>query len=91
MKTKFMLFNPCTSRDFLPAFNLDGHEIEMVEETRLLGLVLSSDLSWGPNKDSMVERSNKKLWFLICLKNLGESRHYLKEDENYALNLRGSP
>jgi hypothetical protein len=73
-KTKFMLFNPGTSRDFLPAFNLDGHEIEMVEETRLLGLVLSSDLSWGPNTDSIVERSNKKLWFLIRLKNLGASR-----------------
>ena len=54
-----MLFNPGTSRDFLPAFNLDGHEIEMVGETRLLGpeldyLVLSSDLSWGPNTDSIV-------------------------------------
>ena len=76
-KTKFMLFNPCTSKDFLPAFNLDGHEIEMVEETRLLGLVLSSDLSWGPNTDSIVERSSKKLWFIIRLKNLGASRHDL--------------
>ena len=46
----------------------------MVEETRLLGLVIRSDLSWGPNTDSMVERSSKKLWFIVRLKSLGASR-----------------
>ena len=58
-KTKFMLFNPGTSRDFVPLLSLDGNEINMVEETRLLGLVLRSDLSWSSNTDSMVTRCNK--------------------------------
>ena len=43
-KTKFILFNPCISKDFLPNFVLDGHEIQHVDEVRLLGLVLRSDL-----------------------------------------------
>ena len=70
-KTKFILFNPCVSKDFLPNFELDGHEIEHVDEVRLLGLVLRSDLSWCSNTESLVERCNKKLWFLRRLKSLG--------------------
>ena len=72
-KTKFMLFNPGVSRDFIPSLSLDGHDLETVEETRLLGLVLRSDLSWSSNTDSVVSRSNKKLWFLRRLKKLGAS------------------
>ena len=68
-----MLFNPCVSKDFMPSFSLNGHDIETVEETRLLGLVLRSDLSWSANKDSVVTRCNKKLWFLRRLKKLGAS------------------
>ena len=60
-KTKMMLFNPCTSQDFMPSFSLDGHQIETVEETRLLGLVLRSDLSWSANTDSLVTRCNNKI------------------------------
>ena len=47
-KTKLILFNPGTSRDFMPKFVLDnGEELDLVEETRLLGVVLRSDLSWS--------------------------------------------
>ena len=72
-KTKLMLFNPCISKDFVPLLSLDGIEISMVEETRLLGLVLRSDLSWSSNTDNMVTRSNRKLWFIRRLKKLGAS------------------
>ena len=72
-ETKFMVFNPCSSKDFLPKFSLDCQEIVMVEQTRLLGLILRNDLSWGPNTLYMVECANKKLWFLIGLKSLGSN------------------
>ena len=48
-KTKLMLFNPCTSKDFMPDINLNNIRIDLVEETKLLGVVLSSDLSWAAN------------------------------------------
>ena len=35
-KTKLMVFNPCTSIDFQPEWTLGGHELEFVEEMRLL-------------------------------------------------------
>ena len=59
--TKLMLFNPCKSRDFLPIIELDGHELEVVETTKLLGVVLTSDLKWSANTDYIVQRAYKKL------------------------------
>ena len=70
-KTKLMVFNPGVARNFLPEFVLDGHHLDLVEETRLLGVVLRSDLSWSSNTDSIVQRCNSKLWFLRRLKKLG--------------------
>ena len=70
-KTKLMVFNPGVARDFMPDFVLDGHHLDLVEETRLLGVVLRSDLSWSSNTDSIVQRCNSKLWFLRRLKKLG--------------------
>ena len=59
-KTKLMLFNPGISRDFMPKFDLDDTELELVEQTTLLGVVVSSDLSWTPNTDYIVKRAYKK-------------------------------
>ena len=70
-KTKLMVFNPGTARDILPRFNLNGEELEVVEETKLLGLVIRNDLSWHPNTAYLVGRANKKLWTLRRLKKLG--------------------
>ena len=70
-KTKLMVFNPGTARDFLPRFTFNNNELEVVEEIKLLGVVIRSDLSWGPNTEYMVKRANKKLWCLKRLKKLG--------------------
>ena len=70
-KTKLMVFNPGFARDFLPRFTFNGDELEVVEETKLLGIVLRSDLSWSSNTDYMVKRANRKLWCLKRLKRLG--------------------
>ena len=47
--------------------------IELVEHTKLLGLIISSDLSWSMNTDYMVNRCNAKLWVVRKLKKLGAS------------------
>ena len=74
-----MFFNPCQTRDFSPKFELSGQSIEVVEESKLLGIVIRSDLSWSSNTEYMVSRANKKLWFLRRLKALGASHEDLKE------------
>ena len=78
-KTKLMLFNPSKSLDFLPQFNIEGNDIELVDETRLLGITIRSDLSWSAHIDDLVKRCYKKLWILRRLKKLGADLHDLKE------------
>ena len=76
-KTKFMLFNACTSIDFLPSFNLCGAEIELVEEMKLLGLIITSDLKFEKNTEFIVQKAFKRIWMLKRLKNLGASTEQL--------------
>ena len=78
-KTKLMLFNPCTSKDFMPEMVLENKRIELVEQVKLLGVVLSSNLSWSANTDYIVERCYKKMWVLRRLKRLGASHTDLLE------------
>ena len=70
-KTKAMVFNPCTSIDFLPEMVLDNNEIEVVDEIRLLGLIIRSDLKWISNTENMVKKAYKRVWMIRRLKYLG--------------------
>ena len=70
-KTKLMVFNPSITKDFLPHFEVEGTEIELVEQTKLLGVVMTFNLSWTANTDYIVERCNGKLWMIRRLKKLG--------------------
>ena len=56
-----MVFNPGKSRDFLPRFSFNNKELEVVEETKLLGMIMRNDLSWGSNTKYLVKRAHKKL------------------------------
>ena len=70
-KTKVMIFNPCINTDFMPEILVDDHELEVVDEIRLLGLIIRSDLKWISNTTNIVAKANKRLWILRRLSNLG--------------------
>ena len=57
-KTKLMLFNPSRTTNFMPCFNTDGNQIEVVNETRLLWVTVRSDLSWAAHVYDIVKRCN---------------------------------
>ena len=78
-KTKFIVFNPCRTKDFLPEFTIDGHDLEAVDEIRLLGIILRSDMRWTSNTENMICKANKRLWILRRLKNLGACHEDLVE------------
>ena len=78
-KTKVITFNPSTQTDFMPVVILDDHELEVVDEIRLLGLIIRSDLKWTSNTANIVAKANKRLWILRRLSNLGASRSNLIE------------
>ena len=78
-KTKLMLFNPCRVRDFMPEFHVDEARIDLVEETKLLGVIIRSDLSWASNTEYIVKRANSKLWCLRRLKGYGADQDDLMD------------
>ena len=62
-KTKGMPFNFTRKYDFLPNFSLDGIPLEVVYETKLLGITLTSDCRWDNNTKSIVQKDSSRLWF----------------------------
>ena len=78
-KSKFILFNPCTSYDFLPGFSEGEQEIACTEEFKLLGVHLRSDLKWTSNTDAIAKRAFAKLWTIRRLMKYGASLDDLKD------------
>ena len=70
-KTKAMIFNNGKSMDFMPTLEVQGCEIEVVEEMRLLGLIIRSDLKWSSNSEHITLKAFGRLWILRRLKALG--------------------
>ena len=60
-KTKFMLFNPTKIYDFIPQCQIEGFDIETVEQMKLLGITIRNDLNWESNTDEMTVKANGRL------------------------------
>ena len=70
-KTKVMLFNSARQSDFMPKIEVDGQNLDVVEEFKLLGVMISSDLKWQANTEYITKKAYSRLWMLRRLKNLG--------------------
>ena len=57
----------------MPEVRIHNTRIELVEESKLLGVIIASDLKWEAHTDYMVQRCNSKMWAIRRLKNLGAS------------------
>jgi hypothetical protein len=66
-----MLFNPTESFDFIPEFELEGKNLDTQEEMKILGLIVSNDLKWRSNTDSMTKKAYARLWMVKRLKKAG--------------------
>ena len=78
-KTKVMVFNPCKAWDFMPELSLNNQELEMMEEMRLLGVIVKSDMKWSSNTEHMLVKAYKRLWSLRRLKGMGATVEDLKD------------
>ena len=77
-KTKCLPFIMSRTKDFLPELTLEeGSYLEVIYSLKLVGIVISSDLSWQAHVDYTVTRVNKVLWQLIRFKQLGANRQKL--------------
>ena len=69
-KSKIIMFNKSRKYDFPPEYSFqDGNILEVVEETKLLGIHLSSSLKWDSNTRAICKKAMSKIWLLRRLKN----------------------
>ena len=74
-KTKCLPFINSKTRDFMPELSLEkGINLEVIYELKLVGLVVSSDLTWTAHVDYTVTRVNRVLWQLTRFRRLGASQ-----------------
>ena len=76
-KTKIMLFNPGKKHDFQPKIEMEGLKLDVVDQMKLLGVVITSDLKWDENTDFITSKAFRRLWLLRRLKKLGASKKAL--------------
>ena len=77
-KSKVILFNTARKYDFMPSCYLNqGDELEVVEELKLLGVTIRSDLNWSAHCDQMCRTAYARMWMLRRLKPLGASNEEL--------------
>ena len=68
-KTHIMKFNFRKSLDFPPIFSFgNGPCLEIVNQTKLVGIIIQDDLKWSAHVEYMIKRANKKIWLLRRMK-----------------------
>ena len=51
-----MVFNQAKSVDIVPKVKLDENKLEVVEETKLLGIILRNDIKWQNNTKNILAK-----------------------------------
>ena len=77
MKTKEMIIGVCRDPAFLPYINIDGAAIERVSQVKVLGVTLSSDLSWNAHVGGIVSKARKRVFLIYQLKRAGIGQCHL--------------
>ena len=70
-KTKTMIFNFTNKYQFTTRLTLNAENVEVVPEVKLLGTIISNDLTWDSNIANIVKRANARM---ILLRKLSEFR-----------------
>ena len=67
-KTKMMIFNFTKEYQFASRMYLEGQLIETIEETKLLGTIITSDLKWQRNSEMLIKKAYQRMRMLQKLK-----------------------
>ena len=63
-KTKAMIFNYSKDHQFTTSLKIDDEELEIVEEAKLLGVIITNDLKWNKNTEYLVKKANVRMELL---------------------------
>ena len=81
-----MKFNFARKTDFPPELTVSGFndQLETVNQTKLLGVILTDDLKWSANTEFICKKASQRMWKLrrlrmLCIEPLVILDVYLKE------------
>ena len=77
-KTKSMIFNFTEKYQFSTRLLLENEIIENLTSTRLLGTIISDDLSWDQNTKSIVTKANARMELVRKVASFGASEDDIK-------------
>ena len=78
-KTKSMVFNFSRNCQFTTDILLNNERIEMVEQAKLLGTILTRDLKWDENTNYLVKDANKRMIMLRAAAKFTSDKQVLKQ------------
>ena len=78
-KTKQIVFNFNKGKQFTTEVRVKGEALELVEEVKLLGVVLNKDLKWDKNTSYLVKKANKKMRMLHIAAKFTRNRDHLMQ------------
>ena len=76
-KTKAMMFNFTNNHQFTTRLQLKGQNIEVVEEMKILGTIVKSNLSWDDNCQHLIRKVNARMQLLRSILSFGASNEEL--------------
>ena len=73
-KTVEMLISFAKDPPELERISIGSNEISRVDQYKLLGLIISNDLTWTAHVDTICKKANKRLFYLILLRRSGVAK-----------------
>ena len=70
-KSKAMIFNFTNSHQFTSQVKIESENIEIIKQTKLLGVIVSDSLSWDSNTMQLIKRANSRMRLLHKLVEFG--------------------
>ena len=64
-----IIFNFTQKYQFTSRLTMDGKPLDIVDHTKLLGLIVSNDLTWSRNTQYIIKRANSRMELLRRISN----------------------
>ena len=77
-KTKQIIFNFNRGKQFTTEVALKGEPLEVVNEVKLLGVIISNDLKWHKNTNYLTKKANKRMRMLHLAAKFTKNKDHLK-------------
>ena len=78
-KSNAMIFNFSKNHQFTTNLRLKNKNLGIINETKLLGLILTSDLRWDKNVDYLVKDANRRMVMLHAASKFTSDKNVLKQ------------